>query len=142
MALIYFLQIFGAGFALAFIRIPLLVPAFGNRIAELLEIPVMLVVIILCSRKLAHGNRELARSGRLVAGLLALSLLIAAELAVAFLLGAGSLSQYIASRDPVSGSVYLVSLLFFGIAPMVWRVPAPPEKNSGFEETARPHAGK
>lgn len=120
-AFIYFLLVFGAGFALAFIRIPFLVPAFGTRVAELLEIPVMLAVIVLCSRKLACRNPELGRSGRLVAGLVALAMLVAAELAVAYTLGARSPGDYIASRDPVSGSVYLASLLFYGIALALWR---------------------
>lgn len=122
-AFIYFLLVFGAGFALAFIRIPFLVPAFGVRTAELLETPVMLGVIVLCSRRLACRNADLGRSGRLVAGLAALALLVAAELALAYALGARSISEYIASRDPVSGSVYLASLLFYGIALALWRSP-------------------
>ena len=36
--LIYLLLVFGTGFALAFIRIPFLVPRFGVRAAELMEI--------------------------------------------------------------------------------------------------------
>ncbi len=119
--MIYFLLVFGAGFALAFIRIPSLVPAFGVRVAELLETPVMLWVIVLCSRRLAVRNTELRRSGRLAAGLLALTLGVAAERAVAYALGARSPGDYIASRDPVSGSVYLISLLFHAIAPALWR---------------------
>lgn len=117
---IYFLLVFGAGFALAFIRIPFLVPAFGVRAAELVETPFMLTVIVLASRRLARRNPEMSRSCRLRAGLLAFGLLVTAELAVAYLLGARSPSAYIAARDPVSGRVYLASLAFFAVAPALW----------------------
>ena len=43
--LAYFLIVFGAGFALAFVRLPLLVPHFGVRTAELMEMPVMLAIL-------------------------------------------------------------------------------------------------
>jgi len=118
--LIYFLLVFGAGFALACVRIPLLVPALGVRAAELLETPAMLAVIVWASRRLVHHNPAFSRLGRLGAGLLAFALLVAAELAVAYALGARSPSAYIASRDPVSGAVYLASLVFFALAPTLW----------------------
>lgn len=119
-ALIYFLLVFGAGFALAFVRLPFLVPRFGVRAAELMEMPVMLAVIIWASRRLAHNYPELKRTGRLAAGLVAFLFLVSAELFVAYSLGALSPSQYIASRDPISGSVYLASLVFFAVAPALW----------------------
>ena len=118
--LMYFLLVFGAGFALAFVRLPFLVPRFGVRAAELIEMPIMLAVIIWASRRMARNHPEWKRTGRLAAGLVALLFLVSAELAVAYFLGARSPSQYIASRDPVSGSVYLASLLFFAVAPAFW----------------------
>jgi hypothetical protein len=127
--LVYFLLVFGTGFALAFVRIPFLVPAFGVRIAELMETLVMLAVIVWASRRLARNNLELSRSRRLAAGLLAFVCLAAAELAVAYFFGARSPSQYIASRDAVSGSVYLASLVFFALAPALWNI-RPGSKNA------------
>jgi hypothetical protein len=118
--LVYFLIVFGAGFALAFIRLPFLVPRFGVRTAELMETPVMLAVIVWASWRLARQNPTLGRPLRLAAGLFAFILLVVAELLVAVLLGARSPSEYIASRDPVSGSVYLASLVFFAVAPALW----------------------
>ena len=114
--LAYFLIVFGAGFALALVRIPLLVPAFGVRTAELMETPVMLAVIAWASRRLALRQAELPPSRRL----LAFAWLVAAESAVACVLGARSPGQYLAGRDPVSGSVYLASLVFFAVAPALW----------------------
>ncbi len=119
-ALVYFLFVFGAGFALAFIRLPFLVPQFGTRTAELLEMPVMLAVIIWASRRLARHHPDFTRATRLVAGSLAFLLLVGAELFVAYALGARSPGEYIATRDPVSGSVYLACLVFFAVAPALW----------------------
>ncbi len=117
---VYFLIVFGAGFALALIRIPFLVPRFGVRTAELIEAPAMLLVILWASRYLARRNAPLGRPARLAAGCTAFVLLVAAELGVAYFLGARSPSDYLASRDPISGSVYLASLVFFAVAPALW----------------------
>jgi hypothetical protein len=127
---VYFLQVFGAGFALALVRIPFLVPAFGVRTAELMETPVMLAVIAWASRRLARNHPAFSRGERLAAGTLALACLVTAELAVAYALGARSPSQYIASRDPVAGSVYLVSLVCFAVAPAFWSSLARPGDSS------------
>lgn len=118
--LAYFALVFAAGFALALVRIPVLVPRFGVRAAELMEAPVMLAVIVLASRTLARRHPELGRGARLAAGMIALVLLLGAELGVAFAQGAQSLADVITGRDPVSGSVYLASLLFFALAPALW----------------------
>ena len=49
-AVVYFALVFGTGFVLGPIRILFLVPRFGVRVAELMEFPVMLVVIVLAAR--------------------------------------------------------------------------------------------
>ncbi|WP_313918381.1 hypothetical protein [Tahibacter sp.] len=117
---VYFFLVFGAGFALALIRIPFLVPRFGVRTAELIEAPVMLLVILWASRYLARRNAPWGRPARLAVGCTAFVLLVAAELGVAYFLGARSPGDYLASRDPISGSVYLASLVFFAVAPALW----------------------
>jgi hypothetical protein len=119
-ALVYFLQVFGAGFALACLRIPFLVPRFGVRAAELMEAPLMLAVIVWASRRLTRAHPDLRPSHRLAAGVLAFVLLVSTELAFAYLLGAGSMRDYVAARDLISGSVYLASLVFFAGAPALW----------------------
>lgn len=121
--LLYFLTVFGAGFAFAFVRLPLLVPRYGVRTAELMEVPLMLAVIYWASRRLILRHPALDRRARLAAGGLALILLVGAELLVAYALGSRSISQYIAGRDPVSGSAYLASLLVFALAPALGRPP-------------------
>ena len=42
--LFYFLVVFSSGFMLGIIRILWVVPRFGNRAAELMEMPLMLMV--------------------------------------------------------------------------------------------------
>lgn len=46
----YFALVFGAGFVLGSIRVPILVPRLGERMAELIEMPFMFVVV-LCSAR-------------------------------------------------------------------------------------------
>ena len=70
-SLVDFLLVFGAGFALALVRLPVLVPTFGVRVAELMEMPWMLAVIIWASRRMVRNHPELSRTGRLAAGVTA-----------------------------------------------------------------------
>ena len=56
-------------------------------------------------------------AARLQVGFSALALSIAAELLLAAGLQSQSIAQYIAGRDPVSGSVYLLLLLVFALMP-------------------------
>ena len=48
--LLYFFIVLGTGFALGVVRVPFLVPQLGERYAELLEMPIMFVVIVLAAR--------------------------------------------------------------------------------------------
>ena len=53
----YFAIVFGAGFLLALIRNPWLVPRFDVRTAELMEMPIMLVAIFFAARWIARRLR-------------------------------------------------------------------------------------
>jgi hypothetical protein len=116
----YFLLVFGAGFLLGAIRIPLLVPRLGERLAELIEMPVMFVVILACARFVTRRFAlPAAAPVRLVTGILALGLMIAAELFLAAALQGSTPGEYIAARDPVSGSVYVLMLVLFALMPLI-----------------------
>lgn len=116
----YFGLVFGAGFILGAIRVPFLVPRLGERLAELLEMPLMLAVIVWSARFVANRFAlPVAASVRLGAGLLALGLLLGAECLLAVTLQDRSLGAYIASRDPVSGTVYLIVLALYAAMPLV-----------------------
>lgn len=114
----YFALVFGVGFVLGPIRVLWLVPRVGERAAELLEMPVMLVVIILAARwvvrKLEVPPRQAARWGM---GLIALALLITAELGLVLSLRGLTMTEYVAGRDPVAGVAYLVLLAVFAGMP-------------------------
>jgi hypothetical protein len=74
-ALVYFILVFGAGFALGLIRVPLLVPRLGERYAELLEMPFMLIAIGLAARFVVRRYRlTRAASSSLAVGAVALLL--------------------------------------------------------------------
>jgi len=116
----YFALVFGAGFVLGSIRVPLLVPRLGERAAELIEMPVMLIVVWLSARFIIQRFSLPADVlPRLGAGLLALGLLVTAEVLLAVTLQDRTLGEYVASRDPVSGIVYLAMLALFAVMPLV-----------------------
>lgn len=124
--LLYYLIVLGTGFALGAFRVPFLVPRLGERYAELLEMPIMLVVIVLAARHIVRRfTLAPVLAVRLQVGFAALVLSIATELLLATVLQSQSLAQYIASRDPVSGSVYVLLLLVFALMPaLLMRVAA------------------
>jgi len=118
--LAYFTLVFGAGFMLGSIRVPFLVPRLGERTAELMEAPFMLVAVLLSARFVAR-RFALPRGTlvRLCVGLLALGLLLVAEFLLAVVTQDRSLSEYVASRDPISGAVYLAMLALFALMPLL-----------------------
>lgn len=119
-AVLYFALVLGTGFALGTIRVPFLVPRVGERYAELLEMPFMFVAIVLAARYVVRRfDLPASLSVRLQVGFAALAMSVLAELLLATVLQGRSLVQFIASRDPVSGSVYLVMLLLFALMPSI-----------------------
>jgi hypothetical protein len=116
-AVAYFALVFGAGFALGTIRILWIVPGLGTRMAELMEAPIMLAITILVARWVV---RRLAvpstLSSRLGMGCVALLLLLLAEISLVYLRGM-SITDYLASRDPISGTVYYAELGMLALIP-------------------------
>ncbi len=115
----YFALVFGAGFVLGSLRVPFLVPRLGERAAELIEMPFMFVVLWMSARFIIKRYSLPANvSARLGAGFVALGLLVAAEVLLAVALQERTLGEYVASRDPVSGSVYLAMLALLAVMPL------------------------
>jgi hypothetical protein len=116
--LAYFALVFGAGFVLGALRVSFLVPRMGERISELSEMPLMFVVTVTAARFVTRRYAvPFSIAVRLGTGLLALGLLLAAELLLAVVLQDRSLADYVASSDPISGSVYLAMLVLFAVMP-------------------------
>jgi hypothetical protein len=117
---LYFALVFAAGFVLGPIRILWIVPRLGTRMAELMESPIMFVVTIVAARLVVlRFSVPSALSSRLGMGCLALGFLLVAEFTLVVWLRGLSISQYVASRDPVSGTVYYAMLAMFAIMPLV-----------------------
>jgi hypothetical protein len=119
-AIVYFALVFGAGFALGTLRVLVVVPLIGDRTAELIELPVMLVVVVLAARWV---TRRLAvpvdASTRLAMGGIALALMLAFEFTVVLKLRGMTLRSYIDGFDPVTGSVYYAAQLAMALMPWI-----------------------
>jgi len=117
---VYFVLVFAVGFVLGFIRVLWVVSAVGVMWAELIEAPLMLVAILLAARwtvrKLGVPPTTRARLGM---GLVALGLLLCTELTLVLWLQGISIAEYVANREPVSGTVYLVMLGVFAVMPLL-----------------------
>ncbi|MDX1380051.1 MAG: hypothetical protein R3233_02970 [Xanthomonadales bacterium] len=124
-ALRYFLVVFAAGFVLGTVRTLWLEPNLGERSAELLELPLMILVSWLAARHVVRRpGTPAGRRDRLLIGLLALALLLAMEFLVVVPLTGQQLTAYLQHRDPVAGSAYAISLVVFGVLPALVRAPA------------------
>ena len=117
-ALAYFAIVFAVGFALGTLRVLLVVPRLGVRTAELAELPLMLLASFFAARWCMRRWRVQMPPERLVAGLMALALLVGAEIGLVLAQGQ-DIAGYIAARDPVSGVAYLLSLAMFALMPLL-----------------------
>ena len=122
-AVVYFVAVFAVGFVLGTLRVILVVPELGERVAELAEMPFMIAASAVLAWRLAR-RWSLGVAAALVGGVLALVLLLGAELTVVLALQGRTFQQYLASRDPVSGAAYIAALCVFTLAPAVvaWRL--------------------
>ena len=117
---LYFSIVFGAGFVLGIIRTLWVVPRFGTRTAELMEAPIMFVVIIIAAQRIVRGLAVPYRFFiRLGMGCIAFSLLLIAEFTLVLWFRGVSIKAYFANRDPISATVYYVMLVVFAIMPLL-----------------------
>ncbi len=129
---LYCVLVFGVGFVLGTVRTLWIVPSYGARNAELMEAPIMLVLTILAARFVVR-RRALPQTtrARLGTGFIALGMLLGAELAVVLWLRGLTIREYLASRDPVAQTVYIVMLGVFALMPrLVGRTTEPARVHS------------
>jgi len=118
--LLYFAAVFGAGLVVGPIRILWIAPRLGVRMAELLEAPIMLAITIVAARWIVRRFAvPPTPSSRLGMGGIALSLLLIAEFTIVLRVRGLTISQYLATRDPVAGTVYYVMLGLFAVMPLL-----------------------
>lgn len=117
-AFLYFGIVFGVGFLLGLIRVPLLVPRFGERIAEMIELPFMLTAIFFAARWITHryGLRSNLATAFAV-GLISAVLLLLLEFSVVLWLRGLTIYEFLASRDPVAAILYHVAVGIFALMP-------------------------
>ena len=101
------------------IRLLWIVPRVGTRAAELLEMPFMLIVVVLAARWISRRfAMPYARLQRLGMGLSALALMLFAEFGFVLKVRGMSFAEYLATRDPVSGTAYYLMLTIFALMPL------------------------
>ncbi len=119
---VYYALAFGAGFALGTLRVLLVAPRTGERVAELVEAPLMLVVTVAAARWVTRRFAvPESAPARFTVGLIGLGLLLATEFSVVLWLRGITLPDYFASRDPVSAAVYCALLAAFALMPVLVR---------------------
>lgn len=118
--LLYFACTFGAGFVLGPLRILFVVPRVGERVAELIEMPIMLAVTFFAARWLTRRLAVPAAKGpRLTMGLVALALMLLAEFTLVLRLRGLAIDEYFATRDPVAGAAYYAALVVLAAMPLL-----------------------
>ena len=116
---LYFVLVFAAGFVLGTIRTLCVVPRLGVRTAELMEAPIMLGVSILAAQWVVRRvGIPPVLSRRLAAGCIALGLMLLVEFTVVLWIRGLTIQGYLEARDPVSGTVYFVTLGVFAVMPI------------------------
>jgi len=116
---LYFVVVFAVGFVLGTVRTLWVVPRLGTRIAELMEMPIMLAVTIVAARwTVLRLSVPMIWSARLGMGCGALVLMLVAEFGFVLWIRGLSIKEYFATRDPVSGTAYYLLLMVLAIMPV------------------------
>jgi hypothetical protein len=116
---LYFMLVFAAGFVLGTIRTLWVVPKLGVRTAELIEAPLMFGLSILAARWVVR--RLQFRPDwlpRLAFGCVALGLMLLVEFTFVLWIRGITIQEYFATRDPISGGGYFLTLAAFAVMPV------------------------
>lgn len=117
---LYFLIAVGAEFVLEVIRLQVVALYVGERLAEMLEIPNVLLATIIGARWVVDRFALPPLPGiRLSVGLVALILLLIVEGTVILPLHGISISEYLAGQDPVVGIAPLGALGVLMVMPFL-----------------------
>jgi hypothetical protein len=119
--LIYFLIVFAVGWILGPIRELWAVPRFGRLAATLSEAAIMLIAMMVAARWVIRRfevSRTLADT--LSIGLIAIGLLLPAEIAGVVWMRGLSLREYLASFVTAPGIISLLMFLVFGAMPTLF----------------------
>lgn len=115
LAAFYFGAVFAAGYVLGILRTTFFVPLVGTRYAELIEIPFMLLIVYFVGRLISQRASSQRQAHGI--GIVALGMLLSAEVLLAAMLFRKSPVEALFNKDPVSGTAYYLSLLVFAVLP-------------------------
>jgi hypothetical protein len=122
---LYFALAFAAGWVFGPIRELWVIPRFGRTVGYLFEAPLMLIVMVGAARWVVRRFAVRRLSGTAAVGVVALGLLVTAEVSATRWLRGLSLSEYVAGFRSIPGAISLVLFLLFAAMPMlVGRPPA------------------
>src|SRR5690242_7937224 len=118
-ALLYFAIVFAVAFALGTMRVFWIVPQIGARGAELLEMPILLLVIVVAARRIVRFmHLEPTLAARFGMGAIALAVVIAWDFTLVLWLRGLTLDNYRATLDPVTGAAYYGMLGVYALVPL------------------------
>lgn len=116
----YFALVFSAGFAFGMLRVTVLAPVLGERIAVLAELPPMLYLCWIACRWTLRVHHVPAEPGaRLVMGGVAFALLLLAEAALSVLVFGRSLQAHLGLYLGVPALTGLVGQGIFALFPVL-----------------------
>lgn len=118
MGLRYYAIVFAIAFALGVARTLMIAPAIGVTAAVLFEVPVLIMVSWLATRRLLRRH-PLSLSHRALMGAVAFALTMASESILAYLLRGQDIAAWVAEVARPLGLVGLAGQIVFGIMPVL-----------------------
>jgi hypothetical protein len=117
----YFAIVFAAGFVFGTVRTVLIAPRFGELLAVVLELPIMLGISWwACGWTLQRFRLPPESAPRMAMGAVAFTFLIIAEILISFALGR-SIAEYGSDLATSHGLLGLAGQLAFGLFPLLRR---------------------
>ena len=114
----YFALAFTLGFVLGTLRVTVLVPALGELVAVMVELPLMLTATwFICRRVVRHFGVPAAAGPRLAMGGVAFALLMVVEFTLSVTAFGRTPSAYFASLAAPAGMLGLAGQAVFGLWP-------------------------
>jgi hypothetical protein len=118
-SVVYFAAVFSAGFVFGALRVLVLVPQVGERLAVLIELPFMLTVSwFVCKSIVGRFSVSAAFGPRLAMGSGAFALLMAAEAGLSVFGFGRTLAQHLDSLLTAAGLLGLAGQVVFALFPV------------------------
>lgn len=118
--LAYFLVVFAAGFVLGVLRTLVVIPAVGELLGVVIELPVILTVSwIACGWAVLRFDVPGTTATRMAMGALAFALLMVGEVLVSITLADRSLAEHWALYRSLPARIGLLGQLVYAVFPLV-----------------------